>query len=94
MRPTDPHQTIIRPLVTEKGMYDAEAKSQYYFMVHRRANKIQIKRAVQQLFNVTVLGVNTMVRKGKPGRVGAIGKRQDWKKAVVTLKEGDKIEFI
>ncbi|MBI1849692.1 MAG: 50S ribosomal protein L23 [Planctomycetes bacterium] len=94
MRPTDSHHVIVRPLVTEKGVFDAESKNHYYFKVHRDANKIQIKKAVQELFNVTVLGVNTIVRKGKPGRVGTLGNRKDWKKAIVTLKEGDKIEFI
>lgn len=93
MRPTDSYQTLIRPLVTEKGMFDAETRNQYYFLVHKSANKIQIKRAVRELFNVTVLGVNTQVRKGKPGKLG-MGKRRDWKKAIITLKEGDKIEII
>ena len=86
-----------RPIVTEK-MTALQEKGQYAFEVERDANKIEIKRAVEKKFNVTVLDVRTSVHKGKAksqmSRRGRFeGRTPAWKKAVVRLKEGDKIQF-
>jgi large subunit ribosomal protein L23 len=88
-------QEIIRkPLVTEKSGQQKEANNQYVFEVRRDANKVEIQKAVEQLFKVKVLQVRTLNVLGKEKRVGRkFGKRPDWKKAVVTLKEGNRIEF-
>lgn len=89
-----PHQIIRRPLITEKGTELKDHANQYVFAVTRNANKIEIKRAVETLFHVTVLRVRTISVKGKEKRVGRfVGRTPDWKKAVATLKEGDSIEF-
>lgn len=86
-------QVILRPLVTESSM-EAMAYGKYTFAVDPRANKTQIKQAVQEIFNVKVLKVNTMNMPGKERRVGVhLGRKPDWKKAVVTLAEGERIEF-
>ncbi len=86
---------VIRPLVTEKGQMDTEAHRAYYFQVHPKANKVQIRSAIEHIFNVTVTGIRTQVRPGKRRRFGATyGTRPPWKKAVVTLKEGDSIEIV
>ena len=79
--------------LTEKGTRQAEQHNQYTVVADRRANKPQIKRAVQELFKVKVLAVNTMNVTGKARRqrTAQAGKAPDWKKAIVTLKEGDKI---
>jgi len=88
----NPHDVLIKPLVSEKSM-SLMAENKYPFIVDKDANKIEIKYAVQELFKVTVLNVTTMVVKGKMKRMGRyIGKRPDRKKAIVTLKPGDKIE--
>ena len=85
---------IIRPLITEKSTQQKEESNQYVFEVHRDANKIEIQSAVERLFKVKVSQVRTSNVLGKVKRVGRkYGKRQDWKKATVTLKEGDRIEF-
>ena len=85
---------IRRPIVTEKSNLVKEVANKVVFEVDKNANKIEIKQAVQQLFNVTVQEVNVMNFLGKRKRAGRIlGKKQDWKKAIVTLKKGDKIEF-
>ncbi|MBQ7809811.1 MAG: 50S ribosomal protein L23 [Clostridia bacterium] len=89
------HDIIRRPIVTENSMAQMQEKK-YTFEVDKRANKIQIKEAIEELFNgVKVESVNTMNVLGKYKRMGAnIGKRADWKKAIVTLKEDSKtIEF-
>ena len=90
-----PEQVIRRPIVlTEKANVLREKHNQVVFEVARDANKVQIKEAVQKLFNVHVMGVNTMVMRGKDRRMGrGYAKTQNWKKAVVTLKEGDSIDF-
>jgi large subunit ribosomal protein L23 len=86
---------IKRPLLTEKGAIQREAANKYLFEVDRRANKIQVRNAVEKIFKVKVEDVHTINVKGKVKRVGRnIGKRPDWKKAVVTLKTGEKIEII
>lgn len=90
----EPQSIIIRPLITEKTIRQKEDNHQYVFEVHRNANKIEIKSAIEQLFKVRVLNVNTINVLGKVKRLGRkYGKRPDWKKAIVTLKEGDRIEF-
>lgn len=87
-------QIIRRPLITEKGSRVKETGNQYLFEVDRRASKFQIKTAVEKLFNVRVEDVHTLNLRGKVKRVGKnVGKRSNWKKAYVTLKEGAKIEF-
>jgi large subunit ribosomal protein L23 len=86
---------IRRPIVlTEKASLLRESANQVVFEVARSANKVQIKDAVQALFNVKVESVNTLVIRGKDRRMGrTYGKMQNWKKAVVTLKKGDTIDF-
>lgn len=89
------HEVIIRPLImTEKGETLREEQNKVLFEVAMKANKPQIKAAVEKLFNVGVVDVNTLVIRGKVSRLGRrMGKRPNWKKAVVTLREGDTIEF-
>jgi large subunit ribosomal protein L23 len=85
---------IRRPLITEKSTRQKEESRQYVFEVHRDANKIEIQSAVEHLFKVTVLQVRTSNVLGKVKRLGRrYGKRPDWKKAIITLKEGDRIDF-
>jgi large subunit ribosomal protein L23 len=89
----DPRDIIIRPVISEKS-YDLVAQNRYTFEVAKTASKPQIADAVTEIFGVTVTSVNTMNVTGKPRRVRlAKGKTRDWKKAIVTLKEGDSIEF-
>jgi len=90
-----PEQVIRRPIMlTEKASLLREKHNQVVFEVSRTANKVQIKDAVQKLFNVSVTDVNTMVMRGKDRRMGrGYAKTQNWKKAIVTLKEGDSIDF-
>ncbi len=86
----DPQDIILRPLVTERATKLME-DNKYAFVVNKRANKIEIKKAVETLFNVNVESVNTLNMKGKFRRMGIHrGYRPDWKKAVVTLAEGSK----
>jgi large subunit ribosomal protein L23 len=85
---------IIRPLVTEKGSQVREAENKYLFSVAMTANKIEIKRAVEEIFNVKVKSVKTATVHGKVKRLGVYqGKRPDWKKAVVTLEAGQTIDL-
>ena len=81
--------------LSEKAAWLAESQNKYLFEVDRAANKNEIKLAVQKLFSVSVVGVNTMQCLGKKRRERTVryGRRPDWKRAVVTLKEGDKIEL-
>ena len=81
--------------VTEKGTVQSEKNNQFTLAVDPRANKIQIQQAVEKMFKVTVLRVNTLNVKGKFKRLrgSQYGQRSTWKKAIVTLKEGDKIEL-
>jgi large subunit ribosomal protein L23 len=90
-----PEQVIRRPIVlTEKANLLRERNNQVIFEVARDANKVQIRNAVQKLFNVNVTAVNTLIYRGKDRRMGrGYAKTQNWKKAVVTLKEGDSIDF-
>lgn len=89
-----PHQIIVRPLVTEKGMHRSTRNNAYGFEVNRLATKSDVKRAVQQLFDVTVLAVNIQNRKGKPRRTKfRLGHTGKWKKAIVTLDKEHRIDF-
>ena len=89
----NPHQIIIRPLITEKNT-NLMAYNKYCFEVDRHATKPQIKRAVEAIFNVSVTKVHTMNMRGKLRRRGMrYGYTADWKKAIVTLAEGDQIEL-
>ncbi|MBW2109451.1 MAG: 50S ribosomal protein L23 [Deltaproteobacteria bacterium] len=89
-----PYEILKRPLITEKSTLQKEAMNQLTFEVARKANKVEIRRAVEQIFNVRVRGVRTIQMRGKAKRFGRIlGKRQDWKKAVVTLAPGENVEF-
>jgi large subunit ribosomal protein L23 len=90
----DPHQVIIRPVISEKSYNLIETEGQYTFHVDRRAKKNQIKRAVESAFDVRVSKVNTVNVKSKPKRQGLTrGRTASWKKAVVTLAAGDRIEL-
>lgn len=89
----DPRKVVLKPVISEKS-YSQVENGKYVFEVDRRATKIDIRRAVEEIFKVNVVDVNTMVVKGKLKRMGrSSGYRPDRKKAVVTLKSGDKIEF-
>ena len=88
------YDIIRRPLITEKTNIQKEQANQVTLEVDRRANRVEIRRAVEKLFNVKVNSVRTMQVKGKIKRRGRIlGKRRDWKKAIVTLQPGDRIDF-
>jgi large subunit ribosomal protein L23 len=88
------YDIIIRPIVTEKTTLIKEASNQYAFEVAQDANKIQIARAVEQLFKVKVLAVRVINMEGKKRRIGkSSGKRPDWRKAIVKLGPKDKISF-
>jgi len=88
------YRTIVRPLVTEKTSASYQDRGEYTFEVAQDANKHAIKAAVERLFGVKVTGVQTMNCRGKGRRIGStVGKRPNWKKAIVTLKEGDTIEI-
>jgi large subunit ribosomal protein L23 len=90
----DPRRVLIRPLVTEKSLQTSERRNAYTFQVHPKANKIQIRGAVEALFDVTVVGVRTDVRRGKTRmRRFRPVETPDWKRAVVTLKQGDTIDL-
>ncbi len=83
-----------KPLLTEKIAALQDARNQYAFEVDLHANKVEIKRAVELKYSVKVASVNTMTVRGKTKRLGRfVGKRADWKKALVTLKAGDRIEL-
>ncbi len=88
-------RTIKRPLVlTEKGNILRESENKYLFEVARTANKIEIREAVEALFGVKVVDVHTMVVRGRLRRMGrGHAKTQNWKKAIVELKEGDSIDL-
>ncbi|KPJ77962.1 MAG: 50S ribosomal protein L23 [Deltaproteobacteria bacterium SG8_13] len=88
------YDIIKRPLVTEKSNIQKETANQLTFEVDRRANRIEIRRAIEQIFRVKVASVRTMQVTGKVKRRGRIlGKRRDWKKAIVTLRPGERIDF-
>ncbi len=88
------HQIIKKPLITEKSTRQKEEGNQIAFVVDPKAGKIQIRQAVEKLFKVKVLAVRTMNVTGKKKRMGRfLGRKSDWKKAIVKLREGDRIEF-
>jgi large subunit ribosomal protein L23 len=90
----DPHQVIIRPVISEKSYTLIESEGQYTFHVDKRANKNQIKRAIESAFEVKVAKVNTSNVKSKPKRQGLTsGRTATWKKAVVRLAPGESIEL-
>ncbi len=90
----DLYEVIKRPLVTEKGTKQKELANQIAFEIDRRANKILVRNAVENIFKVKVVDVKVMNSKGKKRRIGRnVGKRPDWKKAIVRLAPGENIEF-
>ena len=85
---------IIKPLVTEKSTHQQQTRNAYAFHVHKDANKYQIKNAVEKLYDVKVVDVRTMNRKGKPRRSKfKMAKTSDWKRAVVVLDENSRIDL-
>jgi large subunit ribosomal protein L23 len=86
---------IKRPLIlTEKSSVLRDSENKYLFEVDPRANKVEIKSAVETLFDVTVVNVNTLIMRGKMKRMGrTLAKTRNWKKAIVTLKDDDSIDF-
>ena len=90
----DARSIVRKVLITEKGTVLRETQNQYFFEVARDANKIEIKRAIETIFSVKVDNVRTMQLRGKVKRQGRwVGRRNDWKKAIVTLKPDQKIEL-
>ena len=92
------YEILKRPILTEKMLKLQDVKRQYAFEVDKKSSKIEIKRAIQDKFDVTVEHVNVMMVKGKSKRLNTRrgitrGKRADWKKVIVTLREGDSIDF-
>ena len=91
----DIYDVIKKPLLTERSMSLLDASNTYVFEVHSKANKVQIRNAVERLFDVKVESVNTASMHGKRRRRGrTVAKMPDWKKAFVTLREGDSIELL
>ena len=89
-----PHDIIQAPLISEKGSLLAESTEQVLFKVRPDANKIEVKKSVEALFKVRVVKVRMARYLGKVRRIGRnLGRRPQWKKAYVTLREGDKIDF-
>jgi len=90
----DPRKIIRMPLISEKSTNLRLDQNKYVFEVDRKANKLQIKEAVEELFGVKVEDVTTMMMHGRPKRLGRFeGRRPDWKKAMVKLKKGETIEL-
>ncbi|MBW2738923.1 MAG: 50S ribosomal protein L23 [Deltaproteobacteria bacterium] len=88
------YNIVKSPLITEKTTIQKETSNQVSFKVSRKSNRVEIKRAIENIFNVKVAGVRTMQVKGKTKQRGRIiGKRKDWKKAIVTLIHGERIDF-
>ncbi len=88
------YDTIIRPLVTEKTTMQKDDYNQYSFEISPKANRVDVRKAIEAIFDVNVKGVSIMNVKGKVKQRGRIvGKRKNWKKAVVALNAGDRIEF-
>lgn len=86
-------RVIVRPVVTEKTT-DMGENDKYVFEVASEANKAEVKQAVEKFFGVKVIDVHTLNMKGKPKRLGRyMGRRKDWKKAIVTVQSGDKIDL-
>jgi large subunit ribosomal protein L23 len=86
------YQTIVRPIITEKSSAAYQDRGEYTFEVHTDATKPQIRSAIEELFGVKVTGVWTSQQRGKEKRMGrTVGRRPNWKKAIVTLAPGDSI---
>jgi large subunit ribosomal protein L23 len=93
VNPSTARQVVLRPLVTEKTLRQSERHNAYTFVVHPKANKVQIREAIESIFDVTVLGVRTDRRPGKPHRMGwSVTTTPEWKRAIVTLKEGQTLD--
>lgn len=91
----DPHEVIIRPVFTEKAMNIKESENKIVVEVARNANKIEIKNAFEKLFDVKVEKVATVNVRPKKKRMGRFeGKTRSWKKAIITLKKGEKLDFV
>ncbi len=89
----DPNQILIRPIITEKSTL-LEKENKYVFEVHPKANKIEIKKAFEKIYKVKPIKVNIIKLKGKPIRYGRTsGRTKSWKKAIITLKKGEKIDL-
>ncbi|MBC7792011.1 MAG: 50S ribosomal protein L23 [Anaerolineae bacterium] len=87
-------RTVVRPIITEKSSAAYQDRGEYHFEVHPDATKPAIREAIEQLFGVKVTGVWTSNQRGKTKRVGkSVGRRANWKKAIVTLAEGDKLDI-
>lgn len=90
----DPTQIVIKPVITEKSTWEAEARNRVSFEVHATANKTQIKDAVQKIYNVRVTGVATQNKNGKYRRTRfGLSKTKDWKRATVQLHPDDRIDL-
>ncbi len=90
----DKYQVIKRPLITEKGTMQQSFLNAYIFEVDKKANKTDIKQAIEEIYGVKVIDVRTMTRKGKPARRGwVMGHKADWKKAVVVLDADSRIDL-
>lgn len=90
----EPHQVILKPMLTEKGMYQSETLNQYTFKINPAATKTDVKNAIEQLFEVEVAKVATQTRKGKPRRYRfRFGRTKPVKKAIVSLKGDHRIDF-
>jgi large subunit ribosomal protein L23 len=88
------YDVIQKPLITEKSTVEKDSRGIVAFQVHRDANKLEIKEAVEKLFKIKVVDVNTINVAGKAKRFGKhFGKRSNWKKAYVTLKQGSSVDF-
>lgn len=89
-----PRDIILRPCISEKGSSHMELRNQYSFVVARQANKIEIRKAIEEIFDVKVTQVQTMNVKGKARRIGWIrGRTPAWRKAIVRLAEGSRIDL-
>ena len=89
------YDVIVKPIITEKGTRIKDEQNKIVLKVAQEANKMDIKKAVETIFKVKVKDVATMIFKGKKKRIGLrSGERSDWKKAVVTLKEGQTVEYL
>ncbi|MBQ1456168.1 MAG: 50S ribosomal protein L23 [Thermoguttaceae bacterium] len=90
----EPYQVVLRPIVTEKGMFNADSRNTYTFEVNPLATKQDIKEAVEELFEVKVVSVNIQNRPGKVRRTRRqLGKTRNWKKAMVTLDQENRIDI-
>ncbi len=88
------YEIIKRPLDTEKFDRARDTLNQYAFEVNKKATKLDVKRAIESIFKVSVTGVQTQMHRGKNARMGnTLGKRSNWKRAIVTLKQGDAISL-